>query len=163
MSVSERWKGTRTISLSSREAAARCKTVLEHDPRIRVAYLFGSRRRDFSADDAEPSGPERTSEDFRDIDLGIVTDGKFTSSDYYVLIERLGGVLHSDRVDLVWLNASEPIIAFEVIRDGIVLFYRDADELNEFERRAKHRYYDYKVYLRKHRAARKERDGAGGL
>jgi predicted nucleotidyltransferase len=158
MSVSERWRGTTPIALSTPEAVGRCRAVLEKDGRILVAYLFGSRREELDApgvDTERPSGSAAPAADPRDIDLAVVTDTRFTYHDYYVLIERLGGAIGSDRVDLVWLNESEPIITFEVIRDGTVLFYRDADALNDFERKAKHRYYDYRIYLKKNRAARR--------
>ncbi len=59
--------------------------------------------------------------------------------------------LKSDRLDLVWMNTAEPILAFEVIKNGKVLFYRNVDELNEFESRVKKIYYDHVLYLKKRR------------
>jgi predicted nucleotidyltransferase len=122
---------------------------LEADERILVVYLFGSRspKRDRANDQAEAGGDER------DLDLAIVTRSGFAWDDYYRLIERVGGALHSDRVDLLWLNQTDPVMTFQVIRGGAPLLYRSASVLNEFERKAKQRYYDYQIYLRKRRMA----------
>ncbi len=44
--------------------------------------------------------------------------------------------------DLAVLNGAEPVFCFEVIGEGVPLFYRSVDDLNTFERRAWGRYQD---------------------
>lgn len=95
------------------------------------------------------------------MDVAIYTSRDFTWDDYFRLYGELTKALHSDRLDLAWLNKSEPILAFEVIKTGKVLFYRNADVLNDFELMAKKRYYDHVLYLKKRRA--REQEMQGGL
>lgn len=151
MGVRERWHKTRRIPLSTEDALSRVEQHLRQDERIRVLYLFGSRRADLAG------GPDqsRPQPDSRDLDLGVVTSRDFAWEDYYILLEELGGRIRSDRLDLIWLNEADPVMAFQVIRDGSVLLYRDAEELNDFERKAKHRFYDYRIYLKQHEARRR--------
>jgi len=148
MSVSERWRKTKPIAVSTAEAVKLARDELQKDGRILIAYLFGSR-----AENLQAHRPDE-----RDIDLAMYTSSDFASDDYFRVIERLGGVLGSDRLDLMWLNTADPTMLFQVIRDGEPLFFRDAETLNDFERKAKHRYYDYKVYLKRHKQARLSAD-----
>ena len=41
------------------------------------------------------------------------------------------------------------ILSFMVIKTGKVMFFRDEEILNDFEVKAKKRYYDYQLYLKK--------------
>lgn len=147
MSVKERWKGTGEIKLSTDEAISLMLSVLKTDHRISIVYLFGSRvtKKD------DPSS---------DIDIAIYTSNDFSWQDYYLLYGELTKRLHSDRLDLVWLNKAEPILIFDIIKNGKVLFFNNADILNDFEMKARGRYYDYILYLNKHRRQREE-DGVG--
>ena len=63
-------------------------------------------------------------------------------------------LLHTERLDLVWLNQAEAGVAFSVIRDGTLLHYADAGRLNEFERRVIWRYRDRILYLQRRRNRR---------
>jgi hypothetical protein len=107
----------------------------------------------FSSEEAARRCRRVLEADERDLDLAIVTRSGFAWDDHYRLIERVGGALHSDRLDLLWLNQTDPVMTFQVIRDGAPLFSRSATALNDFERKAKQRYYDYQIYLRKRRLA----------
>lgn len=140
MGVKERWKNTKPILYSTNEAIALILPLLNADQRILIAYLFGSRA----------NGSEKSF----DIDIAIYTSGDFLWEDYHLLYGELTKKLHSDRLDIIWLNNAEPILSFEVIRNGRVLFFRDADRLNDFELKAKKRYYDYALYLNKRRVRR---------
>lgn len=44
--------------------------------------------------------------------------------------------------DLTVLNDADPVFCFEVICEGVPLYYRSGDDLNSFERRAWNRYQD---------------------
>lgn len=142
MSIKERWKGTKQIELNTAEAMDLILLSLKSDFRILSVYLFGSRI----------SGKYNKASD---IDMAIYTSENFFWDDYYILYGELTKRLHSDRLDLVWLNKAEPILSFGIIKEGRILFYRDADALNDFELRLKKRYYNYVLYLNKHRRYRK--------
>ncbi|WP_156095567.1 type VII toxin-antitoxin system HepT family RNase toxin [Thermodesulfobacterium commune] len=88
-------------------------------------------------------------------DLAFYTTKDFSWKDSYQLYGELTSSLRSDRVDLVWLNRANPVLQFEVIKYGKVLFYRDADILNDYELKAKKNFYDYALYLEKHRRINK--------
>jgi len=140
MSVKERWIKARPIKFTTEKAVSLILPFLEHDSRISVAYLFGSR----------VNKPDHSS----DIDIAFCTSDKFSWEDYYILYGDLAKTLSSDRIDLVWLNGADPILTFEVIKYGKVLICKDPDILNDFELMSKKRYYDYALYLNKHRRNR---------
>ena len=138
MGVKERWKRTAPISIPTAEAVEAIIKVLRADERIKIAYLFGSRNRETHS----PSS---------DLDIGFYTEGDYSWDDFISINGALTGILHSDRLDLVWLNAADPVISFEVICSGRVLFYAGADVLNDFELKSRKRFYDYSLYLTRHR------------
>ena len=140
MAVKERREKSRPIKFTTEKAISLILPLLENDPRILTAYLFGSRI--------------KKSDQSSDIDIALYTSKDFSWKDYYLLYGKLSKALCSDRIDLVWLNEADPILSFEVIKYGKVLFYKDADLLNEFELKDKKRYYDYVLYLNKHRRNR---------
>lgn len=90
-----------------------------------------------------------------DVDLAIYTTDGYGWDDLFALRGTLTGLLHSERLDLVWLNEATADVAFSVIRDGRLLHYADADRLNEFERRAIWRYRDRMLYLQRRRNRRR--------
>ena len=47
-----------------------------------------------------------------------------------------------------------PVVAFSVLRDGKLLHYRDADRLNDIERRLTLLYRDHMLYLQRRRSRR---------
>ena len=141
MSVKERWSKTKPISYSTDDAIALLLPLLKSDERIVTAYLFGSR---------VSEGESLSS----DIDIAIFTSDNFSWEDYYALYGELTKRLHSDRLDIVWLNKAEPILSFDVVKNGKSLFFTDAGALNDFELRIKRKYYDYIMYLNKHRRHR---------
>jgi uncharacterized protein YutE (UPF0331/DUF86 family) len=89
-------------------------------------------------------------------DLAFYTTKDFSWKDSYQLYGELTSSLRSDRVDLLWFNRANPVLQFEVIKYGKVLFYRDAETLNDYELKAKKNFYDYALYLEKHRRISKE-------
>ena len=140
MAVKERREKSRPIKFTTEKAISLILPLLENDPRILTAYLFGSRI--------------KKSDQSSDIDIALYTSKDFSWEDYYLLYGKLSKALCSDRLDLVWLNEADPILGFEVIKYGKVLFYTDTDLLNDFELKNKKRYYDYVLYLNKHRRNR---------
>ncbi len=141
MSVREKWSKQRPLKASPDEVKDIVFSTLKENPQIFIAYLFGS-------------SVKGIFKEYSDIDIAIYTSKEFSWSDFYQLYGDLTKKIHSNRVDLVWLNKAEPILCFEIIKTGRVFFYRDKDILNDFELKAKKRYYDYIIYLRKHRSYR---------
>ena len=137
MAVAEKWKNTLPLMFSTSEAAERVLNAIKPDQRIMALYLFGSR-----------ASNKETSES--DIDLAFFTSGDFSWDDYYLLHGSVAKCLKTDRFNLLWLNKADSIITFDVIATGKLLFYRDADKLNDFELKAKKNFYDYKLYLKRH-------------
>ena len=141
MAVRERWSRTRTIRWSTRRCVDLLLPVIAADWRVEAFYLFGSRTGDTATPDS-------------DLDVAVYTGSEFTGDDLLALHGELVRLLRSDRIDLVWLNQADPVVAFSVIRDGKLLHYRDADRLNDIERRLTLLYRDHMLYLRRRRSRR---------
>ncbi len=141
MSVKERWKGTKEIKITSEQVISLILPLLKKKKEILFIYLFGSR----SSSQDSPSS---------DVDIAVYTTKSFSWDDYYLLYGDLTKSLHSDRLDLIWLNAAEPILIFEIIKGAKVLYYKDADILNDFELKAKKNFFDYTFYLQRHKRYR---------
>ena len=138
MAVKEKWINTRPIACSTQEAVEHAISIVRQTSLIKILYLYGSR----------VSGTEHSDSD---IDFAFYSVNEFTWDDYYEFHGVLASALHSDRFNLVWMNKAEPVIIFDVITTGKVLYYSDADLLNEFELKSKKNFFDYQYYLRKHR------------
>ena len=61
---------------------------------------------------------------------------------YRRIWSKLRDVLGTIPFDLVILNDADPVIRFDVIREGEPVYSRSDEELNAFERRAWQRYQD---------------------
>lgn len=141
MAVRERWSRTRPIRWSTHRCVDLLLPVVAAEQRIEAFYLFGSRTGDTATPDS-------------DLDAAVYTGGEFTGDDLLALHGDFVRLLRSDRLDLVWLNQADPVVAFSVIRDGRLLHYRDADRLNDLERRLTLHYRDHMLYLRRRRSRR---------
>ena len=103
----------------------RVRDVLQAEPSVRLAYVFGSAAR------AESRAGS-------DIDIGVVSTEAGALAD---LAERLERELGLD-VDLLDLPRASPLLLREVLRDGVVVVCRDEVERAEFESRALAEYLD---------------------
>lgn len=97
---------------------------------ILVAYLFGSMAKGAAG---------RLS----DVDIAVLTskDRPLTLDDRLCLMGKLADILRRE-VDVVALNEAPPLLRFEVIRWGKVLYCRDEAERIAFEERAIDDYLD---------------------
>jgi hypothetical protein len=141
MAVRERWSKTSPIRWSTPQCIDLILATVAAERRIEACYLFGSR----ATGDATPDS---------DIDVAIYTDCRFAGEDLLELGADITRRLQSDRVHLVWLNRADPVVAFAVLRDGTLLHYRDADRLNDIERRLTLLYRDHMLYLQRRRSRR---------
>lgn len=94
---------------------------------VRVAYLFGSQARGMP-------GP------MSDTDIAVLLDSEIGRKDYgrlkVELLTELTLILGTDRVDLVILNQASPVLAFEVVREGRVIYAPRPEALAGFRTKA---------------------------
>lgn len=104
---------------------------------VKAAYLFGSHAR----------GEGRAASD---IDIAVIAPG-IALDGYLKLWARVTKALETEKVDLVTLDDKPASFRFETIREGVVIYCKDADALNVFELRAWQSYMDGKhlraIYL----------------
>ncbi|MFO7836651.1 MAG: nucleotidyltransferase domain-containing protein [Candidatus Thorarchaeota archaeon] len=108
------------------------KSTLESDQKIQAIYLFGSHA-------------TNTVNPMSDIDIAVLLDEEMVEDMveiYWELLRRISDALHTDRLDLVILNESEPVLKFNVIKDGILIYERDSVARVRFERRTINEYLD---------------------
>lgn len=111
----------------------------EH-PEVLAVYLFGS-----SA--SRKAGP------LSDLDVAVLLDESRLKPGrrFHFRLDLIGeamGASHRPDVDLVLLNEASPLLAYEVIRGGRLLFERRRQARVEFESRAVGRYLDLKPFYR---------------
>jgi len=114
--------------MSAEALRAELEPVFVKSGSVLLAYLFGSAARGETHDRS-------------DIDLAVLFQDSSPAA-YRALWKNLHAVLAPRAFDLVSLDAADPVLSFEVIREGVPLFYRSVDTLNSFELRAWHRYGD---------------------
>jgi predicted nucleotidyltransferase len=107
---------------------AKVEPVFRSHEAVVLAYLIGSAAR---GDMHERS----------DLDFAVLMRDDSIDA-YTALWADLHDILVPMPFDLAILNGADPVFGFEVIREGIPLFYRSVDDLNSFELRAWHRYQD---------------------
>ena len=98
-----------------------------------IAYLFGSRA----------TGREHPESDY---DLAVLWAEPFDPLEGLRLaarMERELAAICAAEVDLVFLNQASPLLMFEVIRHGLVLFSKDEERRILTELRARAAYEDY--------------------
>ncbi|MEM3462811.1 MAG: nucleotidyltransferase domain-containing protein [Candidatus Bathyarchaeia archaeon] len=111
-------------------ASGALKAYFEKEGCVLVAYLFGSRSRGNATADS-------------DIDIAVLLAEPHRGSlELYLrlsdeLSKRLG------EVDLVILNEAPPLLKYQVIRHGKVIYCGDEGARIEFEARAQDEYLDF--------------------
>ena len=109
----------------------RLRSVLDADPRIAFALVFGSQVR----------GSAHAQSDV-DIAIGLVEGARLDTLEVGELISRLESVA-GRAVDLVLLDEAPPGLAFRVVRDGRVILVRDRLALTARRARAILDYLDF--------------------
>ncbi|MBI2154335.1 MAG: nucleotidyltransferase domain-containing protein [Candidatus Rokubacteria bacterium] len=85
-----------------------------------------------------------------DVDLAVRCDGPADLDHLYLAIApRLG----TDCLDLIDLRRSDPLLAFEVARQGLLLFERHPGAFRQFQSLASRRYCDTEKLRRAQRRA----------
>jgi hypothetical protein len=141
------------IQMGSKELETKLNEFFSGEVRIVVAYLFGSTAR------GEASC-------LSDIDIAVLFDDALTKKEAFdlqlKLIVDLGDLLKTKNVDLIVLNDSPLLLAFNIIRDGIIL-KSDEKKRVTFETRIMSRYYDEQYYIERHMKRTIERMSKGRL
>ena len=119
----------------------RIRQVLEKNRLILFAYLFGSRARGLAGIKS-------------DWDVAVYFDVKALKDWSRFWLEAEIEREIKEEVQITVLNViEEPVFAFEVIREGIVLVDRNPEERTLFEARVLRWYQDWSYYLKRHGAA----------
>ncbi|MBD3160450.1 MAG: nucleotidyltransferase [Candidatus Lokiarchaeota archaeon] len=129
------------------QVISRVKSTLESDQKIQAIYLFGSHA-------------TNTVNPMSDIDIAVLLDEEMVQDMveiYWKLLRRISDALHTDRLDLVILNESEPALKFNVIKDGILVYDRDSVARVRFERRTINEYLDMQYIWKYYDAQLKKR------
>ncbi|WP_094227151.1 type VII toxin-antitoxin system MntA family adenylyltransferase antitoxin [Methanolobus psychrotolerans] len=104
---------------------------------VELAYLFGSV--------SEGKAGARS-----DIDIGVYLSGTLTkvqrNHKRIELIGSLATLLKSDKVDLLVINDTSPVLSFEIIKPNVLVFERDQDLKVDVEQRIMSTYLDWKYY-----------------
>ncbi len=112
------------------------RSALESHEDVLLAYVFGSVGR---GDDSGES----------DVDVAILATHELDIEERSRLIERLGRATSFRRtVDVVDLRAAPPVLAAEVLRDGVLLLQRDPLVRFDFETAAVRRFEDTRALRR---------------
>jgi len=139
------------IQMGSKELETKLNEFFSGEASVVVAYLFGSTAR------GEASC-------LSDIDIAVLFDDALTKKEAFdlqlKLIVDLGDLLKTKNVDLVVLNNSPLLLAFNIIRDGIIL-KSDEKKRVSFETRIMSRYYDEQYYIERHMKRTIERMSKG--
>lgn len=118
---------------------------------VTLAYLFGSTVR----------GEANC---LSDIDIAVLFENTLTKKEAFdlqlKLIVDLGDVLKTKNVDLVVLNDSPMLLAFNIIRDGVILKSDERIRVH-FETGIMSRYYDEQYYIKRHMKRAIERMAKG--
>jgi len=119
------------------------KAYLAGQPDLVAAYLFGSVAR---------GQADRLS----DVDIAVLFDAGLEAEESVERQLRLMGDLEAytrREVQIVVLNRAPPLLAYQAVRHGILLYERSRPERIDFEVRARRVYFDFKPWLDFHTQA----------
>ena len=107
---------------------------------IILAYLFGSTVR---GDTGRLS----------DVDISILVDEKISKKDRFdlelKLISEISTLIKKNKIDLVVLNEAPLLLAYNIIKNGIILKSSETERVN-FETKILSMYMDEKYYIKRH-------------
>ena len=115
------------------------KEILEPVEYVIFAYLFGS----------YATGNEWAESD---IDIAVYVNQKKIKDFFDVkinLLTLLTDALKTDDVDLLILNEATPVLKYEVLTKGVLLFTKDENVHTEFYLRGFKEFFDYRYLLEK--------------
>jgi len=131
MGIAEKWRGFRPLPNNISERLGLLATLFE-EADVLLAYVFGSFLHNESS---------------ADIDLAVLPGHRGLED----LREKICEILSTQRVDLVNLKTASPILRFEVLSTGSLIFKKDEPLENSFELSVIREYRDT-AHLRKSQA-----------
>ncbi len=140
-------------------AEDRLRRALSELSSVRLAFLFGSRAQGHSREESDFDVAVLVDESIADMDRGQVIRH---------LAARLGREVSSALLDIVLLNDAPALLRHRVLRDGILLFQRSAEERVRFTIKTIRDYQDGFIRREKFTKSRIERleaktgDGGSG-
>jgi predicted nucleotidyltransferase len=137
MSIPERWTKFRELSPSIDQKLTQLIPLFEKEE-VQLAYLFGSLSRGQAG---------------HDVDLAILTRGRPA----FRLRAAITNCLETERVDLVDLQQASPVLRFEILRTGRLLYAADPVSSEHFELATLRLYRDTAWLRRRHREYLRER------
>lgn len=126
-----------TQKLDKKTLISRLVEFFESQEYVELAYLFGS-----TAENQR--GP------LSDIDIGVYLSSKLTKGERIEkrleLTAELAGFLKTEKIDLIVMNDSSPVINFEIIKSNIPVFVKNEDLKLDVEQKAMSSYLDRKYH-----------------
>lgn len=115
---------------------------------VEIFYLFGS-------------GTSPRMSPISDLDFAFLLNRRFPEKKYFdfrlSLMEKFSRVLETEELDIVLLNQAPPLLAYEVIRTGKILFEKNRVDRIDYECKVLAIYFDFKYFLQFHRETIKSR------
>ena len=142
MGIAERWKGHKPLPKGIKSSLEKLAPVFEEEG-VLLAYLFGSLAKANEASRREP----------HDIDLALLTKDEPAWKLWGKIAEALG----TERLDLVDLRKASPVLLFEIVRSGHLLYTSDEATKERFVLNALHLYRDAAPLRRRQKATLKRR------
>jgi len=137
MGVKERWKKFRPLPKDVKQKLSTLDPIFRKH-HVRLTYLFGSLAEGDTG---------------QDVDLALWMDDKRWED----LRREITQTLDTERVDLLNLATASPVMRFEVVRSGILLYRQNEEMENTFELRTIQAYRDTAYLRRKQREVLRER------
>ncbi len=137
MSIPERWQGFRALPPDVKEALEGLIPLFEREG-VLLAYLFGSLGKGQAG---------------QDVDLALLTPDQPA----FLLRQGIVDCLGTQRVDVVDLNLASPLLRFEIVKSGSVLYVSDQASVERFELATIRLYQDTRFLRRQQRDYLKRR------
>jgi predicted nucleotidyltransferase len=141
-----------TLDLSQHRAEL--ELIFERQPAVVLAILFGSQARG-------AAGP------LSDVDVAVLLDGEADAERRLELrlqlMADLAAALGAADLDVAVLNEATAALRYRVLRDGLILYYRDDDKFVAFRVQTVAEYLDFEPILKRHEKALLDKAGRGEL
>lgn len=136
MTIKEKWKRFKPLPIDIKARLEKLKIFFQTE-KVLLCYIFGSYARGREASD---------------IDLAILLE-----NDIYKIREKIEEVLGTQRLDIVDLKKASPLMKFNVLKNGILLYKKSVDIENNFELSVLREYRDTSYLREKQREILKRR------
>lgn len=138
----------KTPELQALTRIPRLDSLVKKSKEVELLYLFGS-------------GAAGRLSQISDLDFALLLNRRFPEIKYFdyrlSLMEKFSRILGTEKVDVVLLNQASPLLAYEVISSGKLLYERNRSDRIDYECKVLAVYFDFKYYLQFHRETIKSR------